>query len=850
MFVLTSPDLPDVATDAAVGAIAAYINPPAPSSVGGFAVGTSSGDILEATGTTTTPSYTGSTITVTLPTDTVGTVTSVTVGGQTYNVQTPLDTSGYVYNPTTGDLTINLPSGVTPAVGGAIAYSYLASTYGTIFRTNEVPNAHPEIFYRWNISGQIQLSRQFEQSPSGSFQFITLASNEGSVRSSFQPNTKLDLYGHGYAVASLTVDRLSLSTYNPAMIRCSVSLKGKWDYELQKEIKIKDTNNQSNTQSSPSGGSGGTGGGATTGGQCSTGSTNFNKLGQKAGLSTVKGASPDIPVSNDTPSDATTTLDQELRDRARSQGGFVYYSDPSAPSIKPFGGSGGGYLSPADIWGPGYQISWAGTGATYTDPTNGEQIQLSNELENTELELDEDPDTVRGKAARDIYLRLIEGDRAPEIPPSGVDEQQTLAIGGISLRETSACFDSGGKTKTRKVVTRLNGQTLTEETTTWGFAFSSLDVYDIESFRPVYKGDNGGLLNVSQFWKVIEESTTTYNYDDNDDYLTSVVTRGWRLSRFRQEQNLDAVLLQAALSEDLQTGVEPQELARRQEVIKLYTQFFKLPIDSRTSYTLENHRSYYPDVKKPQAGTSEASDWVEPKFAIATTKTDNSYQVRDNPESTAAKPLPPISCGRNFREVQIIDIAYPPSGISEDKWRQESELYRTKTLTTNQEGQNLRNALTVETFADSAGRPGIHTRLAKVKPDPCAPPNGATPQRKPEKVLLNTAGSTADSSTPSSGTLKFKSAAELEAAVKAAKTEVAIANSRDAEQVRVRVAPCRFYNEGDTLNLNGATYVIFGITETMTVTRAEGTTKVISDGWELQLGRLITPNISVTRMSI
>jgi len=120
-------------------------------------------------------------------------------------------------------------------------------------------------------------------------------------------------------------------------------------------------------------------------------------------------------------------------------------------------------------------------------------------------------------------LTLTEGDTNPEKPPDNdaqlwlSDEAQ--AAEAKKLRDMSSNFDQSGPTKFKRVVTTVDGTPESESYELWGYVYRYIDIFDEDGYprkTSEYKPAN--------FWRKVEERTTTYTYSNLDSFTGIALT--------------------------------------------------------------------------------------------------------------------------------------------------------------------------------------------------------------------------------------------------------------------------------------------------------------------------------------
>jgi hypothetical protein len=120
-------------------------------------------------------------------------------------------------------------------------------------------------------------------------------------------------------------------------------------------------------------------------------------------------------------------------------------------------------------------------------------------------------------------LTLTEGDTNPEKPPDN-DAQLWLSDEAQSaeakkLRDMSSNFDQSGPTKFKRVVTTVDGTPESESYELWGYVYRYIDIFDEDGYprKPSeYKP--------ADFWRKVEERTTTHTYSNLDSFTGIALT--------------------------------------------------------------------------------------------------------------------------------------------------------------------------------------------------------------------------------------------------------------------------------------------------------------------------------------
>ena len=837
MFTLNSPDLPQLATLPSAGVPLGTFSASASPIIAGAnfgAINTRFDSPLIIESAIAIPNNQGDSFSVVAPEDS-GDIVSVSIREATYNLSsTPSapQSGEFVFDYFSRELTV-YPRTSTSSASGSLSLVGLANVQVEGVPTTDIEGGYPDFFRQWNIDGSISISRSFKGHPSASLRFTSSRQNTGAIRQSLQNGTPVQLYGVAYLVQNIKVVELSPRKYPQGLIFVEIQLQGKWDGRgntqrspLDKPLKIK--NLSSNGQVTVS---------------------------QLAGAASVPYTGPalTIKVPNDTPSSTATTVRSEVESRAILAKGFPYYSNPSAVEIRSWGRTTVHFLSDADLLNTELSFDLPGHAALF------EGLQLTEEFNNVVLNLDTSSDD----AATNERITLYEGDPFPGTPPRYLDAEPGQPKIAISLRDMGIAYP-GGVTKTRKKVTYLNGSTLEEEEEVWGFLFCSVDVYEVVNLNGVlttrYNEGNDQFSIYETYWEKVKEVKTTYIYRE-DGYLDKIERRGWEKARFKQEgSSLEAIGFKKQLIQGMADGgLEVSTANRIEKIIQMYqypgsavanTQGFPtsatsnrgvfLPVDDTTENTLEKFSKYYADItpKTPQEIADDDPDTV---FCKQETRTDNSYMLTPDPESTSDDEKPPLTTGKKFQDVKAVEVVYPRPG-----GQKSPEIYRENQTTANAQGPALRNALNISYYRENKGRPGVHTRIIRDVTDRDTP--APSEDYSKYKYLLNSFDFASGADDPEGGSISFPGVDNPEEGRNIAECELSMRNSQKAETTQLQIQYSSNYAEGDLVNWRGYYWVIFGIQDNQKITRRGGNPVIVSESLELSLGRLLKPPVKMTRV--
>ena len=383
--------------------------------------------------------------------------------------------------------------------------------------------------------GSLTVTKSFQDHPSASITYEGITEEDiSSYEQVYNPsrNTRITIDGIPFRVApdgGYSYERtgyLYKGTKKINVYTVSINLEGWWKVYCSRSVKIKPLVN------------------------IATGTLSASRLASKAGVNLSGGF--DIFI-DEVGEDSMISLDDVLGEYALVQGCYVHYGQ--FVGLKNIN-SGSSY---SFSWGEqiadgsnqlGVAPYYNGAALTWTQrKSNKEQVDpnLPPEFEEKEPELKTE----------------YEYDQDVTNPPKGT----------VILRSLDSNLDLSGPKKVRRTTYSIDGQTDREVIETWGFAYYLKDFIETP--------DGLMILDPVNFWKLIEFQETRYYYQavepptytlttpkntkeieyqltvhpdyekylgrgdslkglqskvSNAKYLTSIVTSGWKLSRFQQEE--------------------------------------------------------------------------------------------------------------------------------------------------------------------------------------------------------------------------------------------------------------------------------------------------------------------------
>jgi len=717
------------------------------------------------------PSFSGSTFTITLVRD-IGQITTVLLNGQAYRYSlkaTP--TAGtYRYNPTTAALTIAPLSGAAAGMVGllrGLPGGGPVAGFAATVRTEWDEPVDP-LLARWNIFGDVSVSRSFRAHPTCSFSFQNYENNRALIRSEWKNGTTTWLLrGIRFRQTSIEITR-NKGDQRGAL---TVTISGTGVHAKPLETSI--------PYNVPAG--------------SSTLQTTAETLCRAAGTA-YRGLSITIPVPSDVKATDRTTAGEWIEARDRSVAGYAYYSNPDAVEVRPWGSPKLHFLSDSELTDNFPDFSTSADGADFED------VQLGEEFKNRPWEPDredgqDDEDSASLERGSEVVLYSVSRVR-PNRPPAGVD-----------LRDANLSWPNG-PTAVEKWTHLKNGEIVKERERTWAFLYTAAQVYTVfttPEYQDVYRG-----VNTQAYWRVCKKTTMTRKVR-NDGYLIEEPITGWEFARFLEEDTL-------ALRKAYYESTDQDE--RYKLALKMYLSCyaiagpgaflstapvfpytpnpsFRRQIRQTKTYELAKLRDEYADVEVGEDG-------IEPMYATNIIDEETSRYSSANPDSTAENPLPDLVVGRNFiSEIEVKILSKRPG----------REKFQQKTTVINSEGpEYLKGARQIST-EEREGRPGTAQRLNLKLNNPAVIPGDPNPDEIQGKAyLINTPGSGLGPNDERGDSLSFDGVVSPEAAAAAAKVEADLANSQ-AYPTTLTYAPNRRLQEGDVVVAIDTPYRVLGIDE-------------------------------------
>jgi len=225
-------------------------------------------------------------------------------------------------------------------------------------------------------------------------------------------------------------------------------------------------------------------------------------------------------------------------------------------------------------------------------------------------------------------------------PPPGTKWIESVSVNasqsGMTLERVEKQTEDGFPVEERRIV--------------YGFRFSSAERGIVTPAKSVTNFDGVSYYNDMEYdvirvwgpsvWRVIEDVTTTYTYDEYG-YLLKAVKVGYRWIRAREEtEALEAYSLASLLAEGSATQGDIAEL-------NLY-KFMKVPVRGESQYLYRRFKDYYKDAQEEPFGEVRSvcnpdgtsskyvlinKGWAPSVFLAETLEYESCYRSLPNPEN-------------------------------------------------------------------------------------------------------------------------------------------------------------------------------------------------------------------------
>lgn len=713
-----------------------------------------------------------------------GQIAAVKIGSKTYWA----NRGHFIYNPSTQ--TINFKIDVNLSIS-FLVYSTSPQATSNKFKSNEIIDI-PDLFKKYNVR-EIQLSRPWRSHPSGSFKIYSLIPYQGQILSEFPNGKEIDLYGISYRVAASTWE------INPKTNKLvvSVELQGYWQGRgntirnpLDEPVRLLDLVKEGK-------------------------SYYLSKLAAKVGVRLTGAAGIKIKVPKGTGETESTNLGSEI-ERVITQGLFLDYSSKTAIKCQKYNNQPIHLIEDHQVRDEALTFAANGHGARY------EGVQLAHEYSRVKLDIQSDKED-ENRSKTGVRVILKSGDLEPQTLPTTKMGGYDIAYSLDYLRSPSNSFDNGGVTKTLKTSHLIDGTTIKEIEETYGFMFTSLDVYLINGERISYGKANG----LSQFWTKVKETTTIYNYRD-DGYLESTTTTGWEHFRERKEsgekpEEFDLIKFQ----QELNDATDQAERTRITANMALY-QYKKRSLTVPTTYELESKKPFYKDLQSADP---------EPFYVRRQLTQENNLTITPDPDSTLSEPKPPIVSG--IQRIDRIENAIAaPIGLNA---AQSPEIFKTIQLTQTKEEANFQNFASSNNYQESLGRPNDQQYFKLVEPSDEVTEE-PDEQKEQETYYASTPNAPTIDRRIYSQSISFPGADSLSKILLAAHADLCMKNT-ESLTLTLNVDRDKKYKSGDRVSYSGYLWTIKNISDEQDVKGK----LLINTSFKLELGVFLDAPLNVSK---
>ena len=582
------------------------------------------------------------------------------------------------------------------------------------------------------VLSNITISESFQDHPTASISLVTSINYIAQVRSLFKVSSLFNLSKYQFVVNSYN-EELSNSD---DVLRVSINLRGKWDNYVNYPIALNNTTDTNNNFQDP---------------ECSIDATELaktkkyvtiNEVAAKSGAR-ITGISGTVIVDK-SDSNATVTLGSLINEYIDINSAFIDYTRSDAILVKKLNAVGNWTYDNSRI------LSNFNTNINRNLPLpiNGSYGSINNNISYTSLVPTTITNRVASLTAENISIipyptiynyttpdnfndsgNIVIEEATKNIEPQyeirkpvkrtyikGDLDAATCPSNITRLRTLDLNHDKSGVTKTIINVTEEDNNPITEVTRRYGFAYTAWDITLI----------SGGSIELDSdaddWWKLIEETTTTYNYDDKTGYLLGYDLTGRKLIRANIEGD-------DRYTQEYQLAVNDGETPSDVDIATYNTYQFKyVKVTGAKRYQLAQHRDYYSQfgqgskfIKRcnKDGSSSYVKDptYIEPMFAIAEAEQYSCFLRVDNPlnlERESDDPVePPLTSGQETYNRTTLKILPSKNSAKQQGFRSEyqgEDTYISYTSNFTSQDPGFR-AVTEETSSSTnTGTPPVHTR--------------------------------------------------------------------------------------------------------------------------------------------
>jgi hypothetical protein len=786
----------------------------------------------------------------------------------------------FTFNPETRQVTVYtaapVPDGAaflirTPPVSDAIPSNPLITNISAL----------PTLFSRYELTGEVSWSCDWEGHPQAEFEFIcTWSQLDGLIeelapRSSrdTMPGTGFTLFGIGFEVEGLEVSKESPLVNPLREAKMKVSLKGKWEWYLDQAI-ILDAASDT----------------ATVGVRTIRGNTTISAIAQKVGA-IVNAPTNQIYAPTEPRQEKTVALGDSFQEFLRHHGCFADYADAAGVAAVPLASVPVHTVMLSDL----------------IDETLNIQISAhprAVDYENSKLEWGSESkptataEDTQGKGAEQAPPRWRRLPPRREVVTTGSPTLAPPSDVSSAKNASSLIFDNGGPTREQITVWTEDGVTVRQFKHKKGFVAVACD--------HLY-GKNGNVWvelggNLVGFWQTIETLSTEYVYDGSTGYLVRVVTQGARVCRLKNESTNESLSAFDAWSK---ASAERKPL--RLQALNAF-RYTTIPVYEQQVYNLARLRDHYNDIppqpteeyqievpkslsdgslnparfpgvagvntNAPEEFQKDGQTWIrvrqqvpvpgwtDPQYCSLQISRKVAFLGRPNPDSTDKKPLPDLVTGEDKEEERAIyvpnfrDRPKPVKGsaLASGAWVEQETFVEHEKIATQIDAGLLRSARDT-TQEQKKGRPGEHTRKEPKfeKIDPSTDADGDFPNKTEHEFRISTRP--VRDRRLEGDAVNLPHATSLEQALVGAQTELLIENIKGTRTTSITVpwVVGLDIHAGDRINLEGhGLWVVLGYGKALEIV-APGVVQpkdvTLSLGWIPSLPEIVVERIPLPRES-
>ena len=721
MFILTNTDLPELATTYTNSCINSILKPTTSL--------TNSGLISKLF----------SNVTTTIATATAGTI----LGTYELTVDTLPDLI------TTVDKTFTLAKDINNPVNGEFIYvDNKVVIYNEVNLTNVTLVSSPVVnslriptitgLAGLPVLSNITITESFQDHPTASISLVTSNSYIAQVRSLFKVSSLFNLSKYQFIVNSYNEE---LSGKDD-ILRVNINLRGKWDNYVNYPIGLNTTAILGNNFEDPECAINATTNTATT----DTATQRYLSINQIAARinARVSGISFNAIVDN-TDNNAYVTLSGLLSEYIDINSAFIDYTKPDVILVKKLNAVGNWTYDnsrilsnfttninrnlplPINVSYSSINNSIATTSLVPSTITNRISSLTSEDVSSipyptiynytTSDNFNDSGNVSQEEATKDLQPKFqlrkpvrrkyFKGDLDAAVCPSNITTIKTLDLN----------HDKSGVTKTIIDITEEDGQPIVEITRRYGFAYTAWNVTKITG---------GGDVEIdspaASWWMLIEETKTTYDYDNATGYLLGYNLIGRKLIRANVEGD-------DRYTQQYQIAVNDGETPSSTDTATYNTYLFKyVKVTGAKRYRLAQHRDYYRQFEQgnkfikrcnKDGSSSYVKDptYIEPMFVIAEAEQYSCFLSVNNPlniERESGDPIePPLTSGQETYNRTYLRILPSKNSAKQTGFTskyQGEDIYMTYTSNFTSQDPGFK-AVTEETSSSTnTGTPPVHTR--------------------------------------------------------------------------------------------------------------------------------------------